>query len=102
LKKKGLVQCFGSSTGSVDPDPAWEFGSGSGSRRAKTTPKMKNVKKVHVLKYGTGYSLWKAEAFFNGLEVLHVGLRITVPGSGYGSSKSLDPDPDLMIVDPQH
>jgi hypothetical protein len=69
----------------MDPDPAWEFGSvsGSRSRQAKTNQKKKNFKKVHVLKHGTEYSLWKAGGFFNGLEVLHVGLKITVPGSGF-------------------
>jgi hypothetical protein len=72
----------------VDPVPAREFGSGSGSKDPgrQTDPNKKNFKKVTVLKYGTvlGIQLYgKLEASSMVWKSFHVGLRITVPGSGF-------------------
>jgi hypothetical protein len=57
----------------LDPDP--HPNCGSGSRRAKITPK--NIKKYRIFILSTGCSLLRADGFFCSLVVLYGGLGIS-------------------------
>jgi len=56
----------------LDPDPFWEYGSPSGSRRPKIVTKKKNNYKISVFKEQCPSRL-RGEGFNSSLKVLYVG-----------------------------